>query len=45
MRDWESTFIDLWQQGLEITEIAQRMGIPDGTVISRAHRLQQEGKI
>jgi hypothetical protein len=45
MRDWESTFIDLWQQGLEITEIAQRLGVPKGTVQSRAHRLQQQGKI
>jgi DNA-directed RNA polymerase specialized sigma24 family protein len=45
MTDWESTFIPLWEQGLEITEIAQRLGIPKGTVQSRARRLQQQGKI
>jgi hypothetical protein len=45
MRDWESTFIDLWNQGLETTEITQRLGVPKGTVQSRAHRLQHQGKI
>ena len=45
MRDWESDFIALWQQGLEIAEIAQRFGMPYGTIQSRAHRLQREGKI
>jgi hypothetical protein len=45
MRDWESAFSELWTQGLEITEIAQRLDIPKGTVQSRAHRLQQQGKI
>jgi hypothetical protein len=45
MRDWEPLFIDLWNQGLEATEIAQRLGIPKGTVQSRAHRLQHQGKI
>jgi transposase len=41
----EARFIALWQQGLEITAIAQRLGIPKGTVQSRAHRLQQRGLI
>jgi DNA-binding IclR family transcriptional regulator len=45
MQSWEPQFIDLWNQGLEITEIAQRLGIPDGTVKSRAYRLQHQGKI
>ena len=30
----EATFIALWQQGLETAEIAQRLGIPRGTVQS-----------
>jgi hypothetical protein len=34
----EAEFIALWNQGLEITAIAQRLGIPKGTVQSRAHR-------
>ena len=37
----EAEFIALWTQGLEIAAIAQRLGIPKGTVQSRAHRLQQ----
>jgi transposase len=41
----EATFIALWTQGLEITVIAQRLGIPKGTVQSRAHRLQPRGLI
>jgi DNA-binding transcriptional MocR family regulator len=45
MRDWQPEFIALWQQGLEIREIAQRLGLPYGTVQSRAHRLQHQGKI
>jgi cell division septation protein DedD len=45
MRDWEATLIDLWQQSLEIAAIAQRLGVPYGTIQSRAHRLQREGKI
>jgi transposase len=45
MRDWQPEFIALWQQGLAIREIAQRLGVPYGTVQSRAHRLQQQGKI
>jgi transposase len=45
MTDWQPEFIALWLQGLEIREIAQRLGLPYGTVQSRAHRLQQQGKI
>jgi transposase len=45
MTDWQPEFIALWQQGLEIREIAQRLGVPYGTVQSRAHRLQHQGKI
>jgi transposase len=37
----EQEFIALWNAGTEITAIAQRLGIPKGTVQSRAHRLQQ----
>ena len=41
----EAQFIALWQAGAEIAEIAQRLGIPKGTVQSRAHGLQQHGLI
>jgi DNA-binding transcriptional MocR family regulator len=41
----EVTLIALWNAGTEITAIAQRLGIPKGTVQSRAHRLQQRGLI
>jgi DNA-binding transcriptional MocR family regulator len=41
----EQEFIALWHEGLEITVIAQRLGIPKGTVQSRAHRLQARGLI
>ena len=30
MTDWQPDFIALSTQGLEITEIAQRLGIPKG---------------
>jgi DNA-binding IclR family transcriptional regulator len=40
----EATFIELWNAG-EIAAIAQHLGIPKGTVQSRAHRLQQRGLI
>ena len=45
MREWESEFIALWQQGCEVAEIATRLGIPRGTVSSRASALTREGKI
>jgi DNA-binding transcriptional MocR family regulator len=41
----EAEFIALWNEGLEIAVIAQRLDIPKGTVQSRPHRLQQQGKI
>jgi transposase len=41
----EATLIALWQEGLEISAIAQRLGIPPGTVQFWAHRLQQRGLI
>jgi hypothetical protein len=41
----ESTLIALWNEGLELAAIAQRLGIPKGTVQSRAHRLQARGLI
>jgi DNA-binding transcriptional MocR family regulator len=41
----EAEFTALWNQGIEITEMAQRLGIPKGTVQSRAHRPQQRGLI
>jgi hypothetical protein len=41
----EATFIALWNQGLEIAAIAQRLGIPIGTVKSRAHTLAHAGKL
>jgi DNA-binding Lrp family transcriptional regulator len=44
-RPWEPDFIELWQQGIETAEIAQQLGIPPGTVQSRAHALRQQGKI
>jgi transposase len=41
----EAKFIALWNQGLEIAAIAQRLGIPKRTVQSRVHRPQQRGLI
>jgi hypothetical protein len=41
----EATFITLWSQGLSQDAIAQRLGIPIGTVKSRAHILAHAGKI
>jgi DNA-directed RNA polymerase specialized sigma24 family protein len=40
--DAEAHFIALWPQGLETAAIAAQLGIPRGTVSSRAHRLQQQ---
>jgi hypothetical protein len=44
-RDDDALFIELWSQGLPGGDIAARLGIPRGTVKSRARRLQLEGKI
>jgi hypothetical protein len=41
----EAHFIALWNQGLESAAIAQQLGIPRGTVASRAHTLVRQGKI
>ena len=41
----EATFIALWQQGLSQDAIAQQLGIPVGTVKSRAHTLAHAGKL
>jgi DNA-binding transcriptional MocR family regulator len=41
----EARFIALWQQGLETAAIAQALGIPRGTVSSRAQTLVRQGKI
>ena len=41
----EARFIQLWQAGTETAAIAQALGIPVGTVSSRAHVLQRQGKI
>jgi hypothetical protein len=41
----EATFCALWQQGLSQDAFAQRLGIPIGTVKSRAHTLAHTGKL
>ena len=41
----EARFIALWTAGLDIATMTQRLGIPQGTVGSRARRLQQRGLI
>jgi hypothetical protein len=41
----EARFIALWTAGTETAAIAQALGIPLGTVKSRAHTLARQGKI
>ena len=41
----EARFIALWNAGTETAEIGRQLGIPLGTVASRAHALRQQGKI
>jgi hypothetical protein len=41
----EAEFIALWSQGLSQDVMAQRLGIPIGTVKSRAHALAHAGKL
>lgn len=41
----EAEFIQLWQQQVSYQELAAALGIPMGTVSSRATRLQQQSKI
>ena len=44
-QEWEAEFIRLWNAGTETAEIARRLGIPQGTVSSRANALQKRGLI
>jgi hypothetical protein len=44
-RPWEAEFIRLWEAGASQAAIAEALGIPVGTVKSRAHTLQQQGTI
>jgi hypothetical protein len=44
-RSWEAEFMELWRTGVDTAEIARQLGIPQGTVSSRAHTLQRQGKI
>jgi hypothetical protein len=41
----EARFIALWTTGTAATAIAQALGVPVGTVKSRAHALARQGKI
>jgi Winged helix-turn-helix DNA-binding len=41
----EATFIALWQQGASQQELAARLGVPVGTIKSRASTLARQGKI
>jgi len=44
-RSWEAEFMELWRAGVDTAAIARQLGIPQGTVSSRAHTLQRQGKI
>jgi transposase len=41
----EVLFITLWEQGASQQELAQRLGVPVGTIKSRASALARQGKI
>jgi hypothetical protein len=41
----EARFIALWSQGIDTAAMAQPLGIPRGTVSSRASTLVRQGKI
>jgi uncharacterized phage infection (PIP) family protein YhgE len=41
----EAEFIRMWQQGASQQELAQHLGVPVGTVKSRASALARQGKI
>jgi hypothetical protein len=43
--DDEATFITLWQQGASQQALAERLGVPVGTIKSRAAALARQGKI
>jgi hypothetical protein len=45
VRPWEAEFIELWRADIPLEAIADAQQIQLGTVKSRAHLLQQEGKI
>jgi DNA-directed RNA polymerase specialized sigma24 family protein len=39
----EAEFIGWWREGLSLKDIAARLGIPPGTVSSRAAALRRQG--
>jgi DNA-directed RNA polymerase specialized sigma24 family protein len=41
----EAPFITLWQQGASQQELAQRLGVPVGTIKSRASARVRQAKI
>jgi hypothetical protein len=41
----EARFIELWNTGTEQAAMGRQLGIPRGTVSSRAYALQRQGKI
>jgi transposase len=41
----EARFIELWNQGVETSEIARQLGLKATTAQSRARRLQERGLI
>jgi hypothetical protein len=44
-RPWEPEFIRLWQVGATQAQIAAALGVPVGTIKSRAHAVAAQGKI